>query len=70
MHVLIGNFLIIDLVPYLIGMWFSEDQRTNTQKYIFEEIALHLQVLLPITHSIVNTIGHMYLIQESTNMHL
>jgi len=52
-------------------MWFGEDQRTNNIKSTFlKEVAFHLQVLLTPTHSIVNTIGPMYLIKESTNMQL
>ena len=45
-RVLFGYFFLIGHLVYVIGMWFGEDQRTNTIKKthdILEEFGLRLQ---------------------------
>jgi hypothetical protein len=45
--------------PYLINMWFSEDQRANIIKTQLKEIGLYPQISIVIVYSILNTIGRM-----------
>lgn len=49
---------------YLIGVWLGQDQKTNTVNTVtcLKEIGLLFQILLPTTHSIVNSIGRTYVL--------
>jgi hypothetical protein len=55
LHLLIGHL-------YLIGVWLGEDQQTNEHHTCtcFNNVELRLQVLSTAPHSIMNTIGRVY----------
>ena len=66
-------FRLIFLIGHikLIGVWFGEDQRTNTIKphVCLQEIGLCLGILLTNLHSIMNTIGRTYVFSEEIDKH-
>ena len=59
--VLFGYFSQSD--TYMIGVWWAEDQRTNTIKVTcLKEIGLQLKTLSTTTYLILNTIGMNYVL--------
>lgn len=63
-----GCYLVcfLDQTPILVGLWFGEDQKTNTlRKHMLKKDAICLQISLPTPHSVVNTIGRTYICIQS-----
>ena len=59
------HFLIRPL--YLVGVWFDEDQRTNTIRHMFQKDWIVSVNSLPLLHTQLG--GSMGSIKVSTNMH-